>query len=189
MSPPTPAAFVEAVHRSDEHGFCKHPRRSVRLLAGLGVEGDAHLGRTVQHLSRVRRDPGAPNLRQVHLIHGELLDALAAAGYDVPPGGLGENLTTRGIELLALPTGTLLQLGPAAVVEVTGLRNPCVQIEKYGEAHGGPGLLGRLVRREGGATVRLAGVMGVVRTTGEVAPGDPVAVVVPVGEHRPLQPV
>ena len=181
--------FVVAVHRSLGHRFSKQPRPSIRLLAGLGVEGDAHAGTTVQHLSRLRRDPTAPNLRQVHLVHAELLDALADAGYDVPPGALGENVTTRGLDLLGLATGTLLHLGVDAVVEVTGLRNPCVQIERYGERHGGTGLLGRLVHTEGGRTVRLAGVMGVVRETGEVRAHDPVAVVVPDGEHRPLLPV
>lgn len=183
------APSVVAVHRSHDHRFSKDEQASIRLLAGLGVEGDAHVGTTVQHLSRLRRDPEAPNLRQVHLLHAELLQSLAEAGYDVPPGSLGENVTTRGLDLLALPTGTLLHLGADAVVEVTGLRNPCVQIERYGEDHGGPGLLGRLVHTEDGETVRLAGVMGVVRTAGEVRPRDPVAVVVPQAAHRPLRPV
>ncbi|HLM66617.1 MAG TPA: MOSC domain-containing protein, partial [Longimicrobium sp.] len=120
--------IVTAVSRGHEHSFGKPNQERIRLLAGLGVEGDAHQGVTVQHLSRVARDPTQPNLRQLHLIHAELHDELLAAGFTVAPGDMGENVTTRGIDLLALPTGTLLHLGAAAVVEVTGLRNPCVQL-------------------------------------------------------------
>lgn len=150
----------------------------VRLLPGLGVEGDAHAGRSVQHRSRVRRHPGAPNLRQVHLLHGELLDEL-----DVEPGQLGENITTRDLDLLGLSAGTSLRLGDDAVVQVTGLRNPCVQIETFRS-----GLLARVVTLEGGAVVRRAGVMAVVLVGGDVRPGDAVAVTPP-AEHVALRPV
>jgi hypothetical protein len=122
---------VTAVSRDGEHRFSKPAVPSIRLLAGLGVEGDAHLGVTVQHRSRVRQDPTKPNLRQVHLIHSELHDELRTAGFDVSAGQMGENVTTRGIDLLGLPTGALLHLGAEAVVEVTGLRNPCVQLDVF----------------------------------------------------------
>lgn len=175
-------AVVTAVSSSDEHGFSKTGRQRIRLLTGLGVEGDAHLGVTVQHRSRVAQDPTQPNLRQVHLIHAELHDELRAIGFDVPPGGLGENITTRGLDLLALPTGTVLRLGAEAVVEITGLRNPCLQIDNYRQ-----GLLRQVVGRdEQGNLVRRAGIMGVVLADGEVRPGDPVAVELPAGPHRPL---
>jgi MOSC domain-containing protein YiiM len=170
---------------SAAHTFHKAASNRVRLLAGLGVEGDAHLGETVQHLSRVARDPTQPNLRQVHLMHAELLEELAAAGYAVRPGELGENVTTRGIDLLALPTGTRLQLGAAAVIEVTGLRNPCLQIDRWQR-----GLLASVLDRDAdGQVVRKAGVMAVVLTSGDVRPADPVWVELPPPPHRPLQPV
>ena len=173
---------VAAVSRSGEHGFSKFTRPSIRLLAGLGVEGDAHLGVTVQHLSRVRQDPTQPNLRQVHLIAEELLEEVRAKGYDVSPGRLGENVTTTGIDLLALPTGSRLRLGAEAVVEVTGLRNPCLQIDNFR-----PGLLKEVVGRdEAGNVIRKAGIMAVVVDGGEVRPGDPVTVELPAGPHRPL---
>jgi MOSC domain-containing protein YiiM len=164
--------------------MAKPTQEAIRLLEGLGVEGDAHLGETVQHRSRVARDPTQPNLRQVHLIHEEVLDEVAADGFRVPPGALGENITTRGVDLLALPTGALLRLGDEAVVEVTGLRNPCAQIDGYAA-----GLLKRMVGRgEDGAIVRRAGVMAVVLRGGAVAAGDPIEVVLP-EDRRPLQPV
>lgn len=174
---------VVAVSRSGEHTFRKGNVESIRLLAGLGVEGDAHLGVTVQHRSRVAADPTQPNLRQVHLIHAELHRELAAAGFTVAPGELGENVTTRGIDLLGLPTGTLLHLGAEAVVEVTGLRNPCPQINTFRA-----GLLKEVVGRdEAGNVVRKAGIMGVVRAGGEIRPGDPIRVEVPAPPHRPLE--
>ncbi|GAB4003405.1 MOSC domain-containing protein [Nocardioides ultimimeridianus] len=172
---------VVAVHRHASHEFSKTSYDEVRLLEGLGVEGDAHLGVTVQHRSRVAQDPSQPNLRQVHLIHAELFDQLAAAGFSVAPGQLGENITTRGLDLLGLPVGTRLHLGEA-VVTVTGLRNPCVQIDAFS-----PGLLKRLVRPGADGTVeRLAGVMGVVSRSGTVGPGTPVEVTLPPGPHHPL---
>ncbi|GAB3978210.1 MOSC domain-containing protein [Plantactinospora veratri] len=175
-------AVVTAVSRNEGHHFSKPTRDSIRLLAGLGVEGDAHLGVTVKHRSRVAQDPTQPNLRQVHLIHAELHDELRAAGHEVAPGEMGENVTTRGVDLLGLPVGTLLRLGDAAVVEVTGLRNPCAQIDNFQA-----GLLKRVVRRdEAGNLVRLAGIMGVVREGGEIRPGDEITVELPAEPHRPL---
>lgn len=126
-----PAGSVVAVHRSADHAFSKTPEPAIRLLAGVGVEGDAHAGARVQHRSRVRADPDQPNLRQVHLIHRELLTELADAGFSVQPGGLGENVTTSGVDLLGLPVGAVLRLGSEALVVVTGLRNPCRQIDGF----------------------------------------------------------
>ena len=178
-------AQVVAVSSNPDHSFSKPARPAIRLLAGLGVEGDAHLGTTVQHLSRIRRDPAAPNLRQVHLIHAELHDELGAAGFTVGPGQLGENVTTRGVDLLGLPTGTRLRLGADAVVEVTGLRNPCYQIDDFR-----PGVLKEVVGRDAaGAVVRKAGVMAIVLVGGEVRPGDAIDVEPPAPPYRPLVPV
>jgi MOSC domain-containing protein YiiM len=177
-------ATVIAVARSPKHTMSKPTRPSIRLLAGLGVEGDAHLGATVKHRSRVRRDPSQPNLRQVHLLHAELLDELRAAGFVLEPGQIGENVTTRGVDLLALPTGARLQLGEA-LVEVTGLRNPCVQLNGIQ-----PGLMAATLDRDpDGNLVRKAGVMATVLTGGEIRPGDPISVTLPPEPHRPLGPV
>jgi MOSC domain-containing protein YiiM len=176
---------VTAVSRSEGHTFSKPNEARIRLLAGLGVEGDAHLGETVKHRSRVARDPTQPNLRQVHLVHAELHDELRAAGFAVSPGEMGENVTTRGVDLLALPAGTRLRLGESAVVEVTGLRNPCAQLDAFQ-----PGLMAAVLGRDAeGNLVRKAGVMGVVLSGGEVRPGDPVRVELPPEPHRPLAPV
>lgn len=176
---------VGAVSRSPRHTFSKAREESIRLLAGLGVEGDAHLGVTVKHRSRVRRDPAQPNLRQVHLIHAELHDELRAAGFDVHAGDMGENVTTRGIALLALPTGTRLRLGDEAVVEITGLRNPCAQLDGFQ-----PGLMAAVLDRdEHGNLVRKSGVMAIVLAGGDVRPGDGIAVELPPEPHRPLEPV
>lgn len=178
-------ARVLAVHRSASHRFSKRGEMSIRLLPGLGVDGDAHAGRTVRHRSRVAVDPSQPNLRQVHLLPAELFDELRAAGFDIVPGALGENVTTRGIALLGLPAGTRLRLGESATVELTGLRNPCVQIERYR-----PGLLAAVLDRDAdGRLVRKAGVMAVVHEGGEVLPGDPIEVVLPPPPHRRLAPV
>ena len=174
---------VSAVSRNGVYSFTKPNRESITLLAGLGVEGDVHAGTTVKHRSRMRRDPSQPNLRQVHLIHEELFDEVRAAGFEVAAGQLGENVTTRGIDLLGLPAGTLLRLGDEAVVEVTGLRNPCPQIDGFDH-----GLLKQMVGRdEDGTTWRRAGIMSVVVTGGVVRPGDPVEVELPDGPHRPLE--
>jgi MOSC domain-containing protein YiiM len=176
---------VTAVSRNEAYSFTKPNRTGITLLAGLGVEGDVHAGVTVKHRSRVAKDPTQPNLRQVHLIHEELFAQVARQGYRVSPGDLGENVTTHGIDLLALPTGTLLRLGDQAVVEVTGLRNPCLQIDGFQ-----PGLLKQVVHRDAaGGIVRLAGVMAVVHTGGDVHPGDPIHVTLPATPHRPLAPV
>jgi MOSC domain-containing protein YiiM len=176
---------VTAVSRSATHTFEKSAGRGIRLLAGLGVEGDAHLGKTVKHRSRVRQDPTQPNLRQVHLIHAELHDELNASGFSVSAGLMGENVTTRGIDLLGLPTGTTLLLGETATVEVTGLRNPCRQLNGLR-----PGLMEAVLGRdEHGNLVRKAGIMGVVLTGGEVRPGDEIEVLLPSGPHRPLKKV
>jgi MOSC domain-containing protein YiiM len=162
---------VISVAADDGHRFSKPVRDRIRLLAGLGVEGDAHCGATVKHRSRVAVDPTAPNLRQVHLIRSELLDELRDRGFDLAPGDLGENMLTRGLDLLALPRGTRLAIGATAVVELTGLRNPCGQIESFRE-----GLLAAVLDRAAdGTLVRKAGVMGVVVASGEVVPGDTVA--------------
>lgn len=177
------SAEVVAVCRDDEHRFSKGVVKEIVLLTGLGVQGDAHAGVAVQHLSRVAAGPTQPNLRQVHLIADELLDELRAEGHDVNPGQLGENVTTRGLDLLALSRGTRLLLGKDAVVEVTGLRNPCVQIDAFR-----PGLLRRvLTRAPDGAVVRRAGIMGIVLLGGRVCPGDVVEVVASRGPHVPLE--
>ena len=174
---------VMMVSRDGEHRFSKVPVDVVTLLAGVGVAGDAHAGVTVQHRSRVAADPTQPNLRQVHLMHAELFDELREQGFDVRPGQLGENITTRGLDLLALPRGTRLRIGATAVVEVTGLRNPCAQIDDFM-----PGLLKAVVHRAAdGSLVRKAGVMGVVTRGGDVAPGDAITVELPLGAHEPLE--
>src|SRR6266498_444851 len=152
------AGAVAAVSRSATHTMSKPEQDSITLLAGLGVEGDAHQGETVKHRSRVARDPSQPNLRQVHLIHAELHDELRAGGFGVTAGQMGENVTTRGLDLLGLPTGTRLHLGETAVVEVTGLRNPCAQLDQIEK-----GLMAAtLDRDERGNLIRKAGIMGIV---------------------------
>ncbi len=176
-------AEVVAVSRSISHTFSKAPRERIALLAGLGVEGDAHMGETVKHRSRVAADPTQPNLRQVHLIHSELFDELAAKGFSVAPGQLGENITTSGVDLLALPVGAALHIGGQAVVEVTGLRNPCAQLDGFQ-----PGLLAAVLDRDAdGGLVRKAGIMGIVRAGGEVYIGDAIRVELPPAPHRRLE--
>ena len=179
------SGVVVSVACRPEHNVSKTSQERIRLLAGLGVEGDAHLGRTVKHRSRVARDPTQPNLRQVHLIHEELHDELREQGFDVSPGAMGENVTTRGVDLLALPVGARLALGSEAVIEITGLRNPCVQLEGVAE-----GLMAAVLDRDDqGNLVRKAGVMAVVLTGGEVQPGDTIGVELPEPPHRALEPV
>lgn len=176
---------MESVNASSGHTLRKPPRLAIRLLQGLGVEGDAHLGATVKHRSRVRRDATRPNLRQVHLIAAELHEELRELGFDVGAGEMGENITTRGLALLDLPVGTRLALGPDAVVEVTGLRNPCKQLERLQ-----PGLMGAVLDRDAdGALVRKAGIMAVVVTGGDVRAGDAIRVDLPAPPHRRLEPV
>ena len=184
-SPLAPQGVVEAVSRDARHAVTKPNQDRIRLLEGLGVEGDAHLGRTVQHRSRVARDPSQPNLRQVHLIHAELHDELRAAGFSISAGQMGENVTTRGLDLLGLPTGARLHLGESAIIEITGLRNPCTQLDSIQ-----PGLMAATLARDAqGRLVRKAGVMAMVIQGGEVRPGDRIAVELPPGPHRALEPV
>ncbi|GGK35013.1 MOSC domain-containing protein [Nocardia camponoti] len=173
---------VVSVSSAAKHEFSKQVRSSIRLLAGLGVEGDAHAGVTVRHRSRVAQDPTQPNYRQVHLIATELFDDLAAHGFSLAPGMLGENITTRGIDLLALSAGTRLRIGPDAIVEVTGLRNPCGQIENFRT-----GLLKQVVGRDdSGELVRRAGVMGIVVAGGVVRAGTAIVATPPIGPFRKL---
>lgn len=179
------AGTVIAVSRSPTHTMSKPIADSIRLLAGLGVEGDCHQGATVKHLSRILRFGDAPNLRQIHLIHEELFDELRQIGFAVSAGDMGENVTTRGVDLLALPKGARLHLGDGAAVEVTGLRNPCRKLNRVQ-----PGLMAAtLARDDAGNLVRKAGVMGIVLAGGEVCGGDPIRVELPKGPHEPLVPV
>jgi MOSC domain-containing protein YiiM len=173
---------IAALHLSQTHGFSKQTVGEVELIAGVGIAGDAHAGPLVQHRSRIAADPGQPNLRQVHLIPIVLFDALAAEGHRVSPGDLGENITTRGVEVHDLAVGTMLRLGDTALVAVTGLRNPCAQIERFQ-----PGLLKQVSYRDGeNAWVRRAGVMGVVVFGGVVRVGDGIETQPPPGPPRPL---
>ncbi|MCT7343037.1 MOSC domain-containing protein [Pseudomonas aeruginosa] len=172
---------VIAVSLCATHAFSKQVRPAIRLLKGLGVEGDAHHGVTVKHRSRVRQDPTQPNLRQVHLIHEELHDELRASGFAIGPGTMGENITTRGVDLLGLPTGTRLRLGESALVELTGLRNPCSQLDNYQ-----PGLTAAVLDRdEQGNLIRKAGVMAIVLEDGEVRPGDAIDIQLPLAAPGP----
>ncbi|QYR22972.1 MOSC domain-containing protein [Paenibacillus sp. sptzw28] len=174
---------VLSVSRNATHSFSKQTFEAIRLLAGLGVEADAHMGKSVKHRSRVAQNPNQPNLRQVHLLHSELFDELRDAGFHVEFGQLGENITTRGINLLGLPTGTKLYIGKIAVIEITGLRNPCVQIDNFQT-----GLLSAVLDHDQyGNLVRKAGVMGIVLTGGEVRAGDPIRVSLPAEPFRPLE--
>lgn len=174
---------VAAVHVNAEHTFSKASADEITLVTGLGVEGDAHFGATVQHRSRVRQDPSQPNLRQVHLIHGELFDELRGKGFTIHAGEMGENITTHGLDILALPTGTRLRFGGRALIEVTGLRNPCRQLDDFR-----PGLMQAVLDRDAeGNLIRKAGVMAVVLEGGPVRPGDAIVVTLPAGPHNPLQ--
>lgn len=176
---------VESVNASPSHSLRKPAHAAIRLITGVGVDGDAHAGPTVKHRSRVRKDPTKPNLRQVHLIHGELHDELAGRGFSVAAGEMGENVTTRGVDLLALPVGARLRLGADAMVEVTGLRNPCHQLESIQA-----GLMAAVLDRDAdGAIVRKAGVMAVVVAGGDVRAGDPITIELPAPPHRRLEPV
>lgn len=182
MSTLSPGVVI-SVSCDGEHRFCKPATQSIRLVVGLGVEGDAHFGATVQHRSRVKKDPTRPNLRQVHLIHAELLDELNQAGFDVNPGSMGENVTTRGIDLLSLPGGTHLLIGNAAVIEITGLRDPCRQLDDYRA-----GLMNAVLDRdENGGLVRKAGIMGIVIAAGDVTAGDTIGIKLPAPPHHHLE--
>jgi MOSC domain-containing protein YiiM len=176
-------AKVESVFKSDTHTMQKFQQPSIQLLEGLGVQGDAHMGVTVKHRSRVAADPTQPNLRQVHLIHTELHDELNARGFQVHAGAMGENITTRGIDLLRLPKGTKMFLGETAMLEITGLRNPCLQLEGLQT-----GLMEAVLDHDGaGNLIRKAGIMGVVLTGGEVKPGDEIRVELPPLPHEKLE--
>jgi hypothetical protein len=176
---------VLAVSLRHGHHFSKTPSFSIRLLAGLGVAGDAHMGETVKHRSRVRRDLTQPNLRQVHLLHAELFDELREQGFSVQPGDLGENVTTSGIDLLALPTGTRLHLGATAVIEVTGLRHPCIQIDGFQK-----GLMAATLDKDAaGNLIRKVGIMSIVLSDGDVRPGDAIRVELPELPYQALKPV
>jgi MOSC domain-containing protein YiiM len=177
---PVAEAVVEAVSTDARHRFSKHPREAITVVAGYGIEGDAHAGATVQHRSRAR---AAPNLRQLHLVPTELLDELLQRGFGVGPGSIGENVLTRGLDVHALPTGTRLELGDEAVVEVTGLRNPCRQLDRFQK-----GLMAAVLDRDGdGNLIRKAGIMSVVLAGGVVRPGDRIGVRLPSGEQGPLE--
>lgn len=174
---------VVAVSTSSTHTFSKGTASQIKLLAGLGVEGDAHCGIAVEHRSRVAQDPKQPNLRQVHLIHTELFDELAAQGFQVAPGQIGENIATRDLNLLVLPVNTELHIGPSAIVRLTGLRNPCEQLNQFRA-----GLMAAILGRTlDGKLVRKAGVMGVVVAGGVVQPGSSITVRLPIEPHRMLE--
>lgn len=176
------SGIVEAVSQRGMHSFSKQPKLWIRVLEGLGVEGDAHLGTTVKHRSRVARDPSQPNLRQVHLLQRELFAELEAQGFVIRPGDIGENILTGGIDLLGLPTGSVLRIGEDAIVQVTGLRNPCVQLDRFK-----PGLMAAtLGRDEAGNLMRKAGIMAIVTASGDVRPGDSIEIVLPSPPHRRL---
>jgi len=176
------APVVVGVSKDGQHRFSKQPCASITLLEDLGVEDDAHAGVTVQHRSRMAADPTQPNLRQVHLIHSEFFDEAREHGYELAQGNLGENVLTAGLDVLALPRGTRLHLGGQAVVRVTGLRNPCQQINDFRS-----GLLKvAITRNADGVLVRKAGIMSVVERGGAVIPGDAIRVELPPGPHIPL---
>jgi|SRR5581483_2770005 len=176
------SGVVIAVSRGATHSFSKANVPSIRLIAGMGVAGDAHMGKTIKHRSRVAVDPTQPNLRQVHLIHAELHDELRRAGFDVAPGAMGENITTRGIDLLGLPRASRLRIGPSAVVEVTGLRNPCTQLDRLR-----PGLMAAVIGRdEHGAVILKAGIMAVVLSDGDVSGGDSITIELPPPPYQKL---
>ena len=178
-------ATIIGLARDSNHRLSKRPGAAVRLIAGRGVEGDAHAGSLVQHLSRMAKDPNAANLRQVHLIHAELFDELAGKGFAVGPAQMGENVTTRGIDLLGLSRGTRLRLGAEAVIEITGLRNPCHQLDGLA-----PGLMEAVLDHgDDGSLVRKCGVMAVVITSGTVALGDAIQLESLPLAHEPLEPV
>jgi MOSC domain-containing protein YiiM len=174
---------VKSVSRTDRHTFRKEACETIELLSGLGVKEDAHCGKTVKHRSRVAADPTQPNLRQVHLIHAELFEELRDQGFAIGAGDLGENILTEGINLLGLPRDTLLSIGDTTVVRVTGLRNPCAQIDSFQD-----GLLRAVLGRdEGGNPIRKSGIMGVVVTGGAISAGDQIKVELPPKPHRRLR--
>ena len=175
--------MVVSVSKDESHRFSKSTVSKITLVEGIGVEGDAHAGKTVQHRSRVAKDPTQPNLRQVHLIHEELFHEVLNKGFSVEPADLGENITTKGIDLLSLPRGTLLKIADEVVLEVTGLRNPCSQIEAFQ-----PGLLAAVLSKsEDGSLIRKSGVMSIVLKGGSVRSNDIIKVQLPSRPHIPLE--
>lgn len=176
---------IVAVSSHAKHEFSKPAKDAIELREGFGIVGDAHAGTTVQHLSRIAVNPNAPNLRQVHLIHAELLDELRGRGFALAHGAMGENVVTRGIDLLGLATGTVLHLGAEAAIQVTGLRNPCAQLDKLQR-----GLLAAVLDRDAnGALVRKSDIMAIVLKSGQVRPGDAIRVEAPPGPFVALAPV
>lgn len=164
--------YVIAVAKDKEHKFSKELVSEIQIIAGLGVEGDAHKGKNVKHRSRVSADPTQPNLRQVHLIHSELFDEVAGKGFAVEPADLGENITTEGIDLLSLPRNAILKIGEDVRLQVTGLRNPCAQIDEFQK-----GLLSAVLDKgPDGGLIRKSGIMSVVLQGGRVRPGDRIQV-------------
>jgi MOSC domain-containing protein YiiM len=182
VSSPDRQPHVIAVAKSAKHEFSKHSCASIKIVQGLGVDGDCHSGVTVKHRSRVAADPTQPNLRQVHLMQAELFDELRTHGFEIVPSSLGENITTRGIDLLALPEGTVLKIGAEAKVQVTGLRNPCSQIENFKT-----GLLQHCVIKTDDKLIRKTGVMAIVLASGDVQPSDKIAIELPPLPHKALE--
>jgi len=183
MNEPNQAkASVLAVARDAGHNFSKPVCDSINVVTGLGVEGDAHYGKLIQHLYRIKKEPNDPNLRQIHLIHRELHEELRAKGFDIAPGDMGENVTTQGIDLLGLPRGTVLKFGEEAAVEITGLRNPCYQLNDFRE-----GLMKAcLDKAEDGSVIFKSGIMGIILKDGTIKTGDQIRVELPDGPHTPL---
>ena len=177
------SAQVTAVSRSGSHSFSKPTCASIHLIEGLGVEGDAHSGETVKHRSRVAKDPSQPNLRQVHLIHSELHDELIEKGFNVAPGVMGENITTQGVDLLGLPRDSLLRIGDEAIIQITGLRNPCKQLDDYQK-----GLLSAVLdKTPEGELIRKSGVMAIVIAGGTIKPDDSIKIKLPKKPYNKLE--
>lgn len=177
------SGIVVAVSKSSKHSFSKENCEKIKLLAGLGVEGDAHMGEKVKHRSRVRQNPDQPNLRQVHLLHCEIFDELSTKGMDIKPGEIGENISTRGIELLNLPKDSILEIGNQAKIQITGLRNPCAQLDGLQK-----GLMKALLDRdEEGNLIRKSGIMGIVLQGGEITKGDEIHVFLPPEPHQKME--
>jgi len=162
---------VLSVSMSSSHGFSKRPTDYIYLLSGCGVQGDVHCSGAAS----------SNNKRQVHLIASELLTELArkdskGRAYIISPGALGENITTKGIDLVGLNEGTRLHFGDGddhAIVRITGLRNPKKRLDEWPK-----GLLDRcaMKNKKGEITGRKIGVMGIVEEDGFVQPGHMVYV-------------
>lgn len=176
-------ASVVSLSTSPTHSMSKKKVTQVELIKGIGISGDAHAGKKVKHRSRVRQNPDQPNLRQVHLIHSELFEELSTKGFMIKAGEMGENITTKGIDLLALSKGCILSIGSDVKVEITGLRNPCDQLNGLQE-----GLLNAVLDKDGnGKLIRKAGIMGVVLTSGIVKNGDKIIEFYQPEKHQALE--